>query len=187
MFKVGCIGRLMGPENIKKEVADLLTKSDPSDTASSKTRAYKIQVIVIVVLVAVGTIYGVYSFLTAPTGKITSPADGSQTSRIVDISGFAKNIPPESRYLWITIDEENFGICWPKQPAYKSNGRYKTIIYKRGPNKSFVVSLYAVDETCNEEILKWFEEVGIAMDHSGFKMLPKRFKLDSVSLTLQDM
>jgi len=50
-----------------------------------------------------------------------------------------------------------------------------------------VVSLYAVDESYNDEILKWFEGVRIAKDHSGLSMLPKRFKLDSITLTLQDM
>ncbi len=57
LFKIGCIGRLMGPEGIKKEVAYLLTKSDPSDTVSSKTRTYKILVIFFcAVLVAAVTI-----------------------------------------------------------------------------------------------------------------------------------
>ncbi len=64
---------------------------------------------------------------------------------------------------------------------------YEDNIHESGPNKSFVVSLYGVNESYNEEILNWFEGVRIVKDHSGLSMLPKRFKLDSVTLTLQDM
>jgi len=60
-------------------------------------------------------------------------------------------------------------------------------IYEGGPNKEFVVCLYAVDQSYHNDILKWFEDVKRAGSAEGFSMMPASFKLDSAVLSLREI
>ena len=71
-----------------------------------------------------------------------------------------------------------------KRQIYKANEPFKTMIHESGPNENFVVSLYADDRTCHDEILKWFEEVRITGSETGMPLLPVDYRLDLVTLTL---
>jgi len=79
------------------------------------------------------------------------------------------------------------GLCWPKIQVYKPNEPFKRKIHERGPNKDFVVSLYAVDQTCHQDILKWFDETRITSSNEGFPIIPETFKLDSATLFLKEV
>lgn len=127
-----------------------------------------------------------YSAFTAPRGEIVSPAPGTLTSRVVEIEGYTKNIPLERRYIWITVDVKGVALCWPKRQIFNPNEKFKIKIYEGGPNKEFVVSLYAVNQSYHNEILKWFEDVKRTGSKEGFSMMPEGFGLDSRTLTLQD-
>jgi len=57
-------------------------------------------------------------------------------------------------------------------------------IYEGGPNKEFVVCLYAVNQSYHNDILKWFEDVKRTGSAEGFSMMLANFWLDSVVLSL---
>jgi len=79
--------------DINKKVYDLLKKAKAKEKKRRRSdHKAKSILIITAVLVAAGTAYGAYALLTAPAGRITSPAEASQTPRIVEISGYTKNI-----------------------------------------------------------------------------------------------
>ena len=104
---------------------------------------------------------------------------------MVEIEGFTKNIPLERRYIWITVDVKDLGLCWPKRQIYKLNEPFKTKFIENGPNKNFVVSPYAVNWKFHNDILKWFEEARLTHTEAGFPIMPESFKLDEVKLGLE--
>ena len=128
--------------------------------------------------------YGTYFFSTQPFGKITLPLNHASTSHIVELEGFTKNIPIDSK-LWIVVDVPSLDLCWPKRSIHKLNDKYKTTIRESGPNKEFIVSLYAVPAIIDDEIRDWFKlEVGSG-NHAGFPMIPPDYRLDSITLNLK--
>ncbi len=125
--------------------------------------------------------------LNTPTGKITHPHDQSIISRKIIVKGYTENISPKTPYIWLTVDVSSIGLCWPKLTTIKANKKFRTEILEEGPNRSYMLSLYAVDQKTHDEILEWFEE-NKRLDHNaGFSMIPNRYKLDSVLLELHDI
>ncbi len=153
----------------------------------SKRSFFRNIILTIVTIPIIGTAFGAYSSMTAPMGKITSPAAGSKTGRVVKIEGYTKNIPQHIRNIWLVVEMESLGLCWPKRPIYKPNSPFKTTIHENGPNKEYTVALYAVDQICQAEILTWFEIAQNPQTEPGLEIPPGCFKLDSVKLTLQNI
>ena len=173
------------PKSIQIEDAKILTEATPDNISPSlKNRFTPRQLILTAVFLFTASIYGVYVYFTRPSGRIASPEDGSLVSRVFEITGYTKNIPPSRKYIWIVVDAERAGLSWPKRPIHNINGPFKTKIHEAGPNKKFVVSLYAVDNKHHEKILKWFNQVRITGREPGLYNIPKEFRLDSVSLKL---
>ena len=177
----------MGPsKDIRKEVETIITKRNQKKPIHA-TRKHIIRILLIIaaVLLVSASVYGAFVYITRPCGRIASPEDGSLVSRVFEITGYTKNIPPSRKYIWIVVDAEEIGLCWPKRPINNLNGPFKTKIHEAGLNENFVVSLYAVDNKHHEKILKWFDQVRIAESEPGFPIIPEDFKLDSITLMLQ--
>ena len=173
------------PKNIQTEAAKILTEATPDNISLSlKNHFTPRQLILTAVFLFTASIYGAYVYFTRPSGRIASPEDGSLVSRVFEITGYTKNIPPSRKYIWIVVDAEAIGLCWPKRPIHNLNGLFKTKIHEAGPNKNFVVSLYAVDRGYHEEILKWFDKNRFTDSEPGFPMFPKSYRLDSITLKL---
>ena len=180
----------MEPEDVKKEAADRPAKPGPetigiaarTDADPQKPDTLKFILNTLVFLAALAASFGGYYFLSFPVGKITSPPQGSRISREVEIEGYTKNIPPEQRYIWITVDAKDSGLCWPRQQIHQLNQPFKTKIRERGPTNNIVVSLYAVDQSYNTKILRWLEESKRFNNPAGLSILPGHFELDSVTL-----
>ncbi|MEW6672627.1 MAG: hypothetical protein AB1427_13050 [Thermodesulfobacteriota bacterium] len=169
-------------ETLKKAIEEgVPARADP---ARLQKQRRKTVLFIIASLILIVTAYGAYTSITAPRGKITSPENGYVKSRLVEIEGFTRNIPSARRYIWIIVDVKALGLCWPKRQVYKANEPFKTIIHEKGPNKTFVVSLYAVDRATHDEILKWFEIVRKTESEAGMPMLPDDFRLSALTLTL---
>jgi len=173
----------MDKSNIDKEVFDILNTAKPINRDDK--RVFRTALIVLAILIVAGSAFAMYSVLTAPRGEIVSPAPGSLTSRVVEIEGYTKNIPPERRYIWTTVDVKSVGLCWPQRQIYSPNEPFEIKIYEGGPNKEFVVCLYSVDQSYHNDILKWFEDVRRTGSKEGFSMMPEGFRLDDVTLTLE--
>ncbi len=114
-------------KDIKREAAAILNEAKPADPAPSKKPAYLKILLTLATVIVTIAVYGAYAFITRPKGKIISPKEGSQTPRIVELSGYTKNIPPERRYVWATVDIESLGLCWPKGQTHKSNEPFKAV------------------------------------------------------------
>ncbi len=78
-------------------------------------------------------------------------------------------------------------LLYSKKPVVKPNKKFRIKLYEGGPNTNFTLSLYAVDESINNKILKWFEENDRINHNAGFSMIPTKYRLDSVLLELQDL
>jgi len=135
--------------------------------------------------IATGVYFG-YSFFseetatTTPTGKIILPLPGSKTGNQVRVSGYTKNLAPGSDYVWLVVDKPDRGLCWPKRSRLKPNCSFATYIDENGPNELYLLSLYAVNKSMNNEFVEWFEEERFG----GMPMLPKSRRLDTVRLWL---
>jgi hypothetical protein len=87
----------------------------------------------------------------------------------------------------ISLPNTPTDLCWPKLTNIGANKKFRTEIMEEGPNRSFMVSLYAVDHKTHNEILEWFDENKRLHHNAGFTMIPNEFKLDSVMLEIEDM
>lgn len=173
----------MDHTDIDKQVFELLSKARPVD--DDKERVIRIALNILVVFVLAASAFAAYSLFTLPQGKITSPAPDTLTPQVIAVNGFTKNIPLERRHIWLTVDVKKVGLCWPKMQIYKPNEPFAIKIYEGGPNKEFVVCLYAVDQRYHNDILKWVEDVKHTGIREGFPIIPESFKLDDVRLTLR--
>lgn len=184
----------MEPEDVKKEAADRPAEPGQETTGTAarpdaghqKPDTLKFILNTLVFLAVLAASFGAYYFLSFPVGKITSPPEGSRIFREVEIEGYTKNIPPEQRYIWITIDAKDSGLCWPRQQIHQPNQPFQTKIRERGPAQNIVVSLYAVDQSHNTKILKWLQESKRFNNPDGLSILPGHFRLDSVTLALHE-
>lgn len=169
---------------IDKEVFEILSKTKPIKADREST--FRTALVVIAVLVVAGSAWAAYAHLNAPRGAFTIPIRGSTTERLVELEGYTQNIPPDRKYLWVTVDVPGLVLCWPHRPIYKTNSPFKTKFLEQGPNQKFTVSLYAVDLPHHQEILNWFAECRTTNNHAGLSLLPEDFKLYSVDLLLAD-
>lgn len=174
----------MNQNPIDKEVFELLDQARPAK--QNHRQLMKSTLLVLVALIVIGLAWKAYTFMVAPRGEITSPPAGFPTDRLVEIKGFTKNIPLNRRYIWVTVDVPKIGLCWPKRPIYKYNSLFKTKFLEQGPNPEFMVSLYAVDQSYNSEILTWFKERKTTKSHAGLPLLPEEYKLYSIKLRIAD-
>ena len=87
--------------------------------------------------------------------------------------------------VYRVFNANDIGLCWPKRQIYKPNEPFKAKIHERGPNKNYVVSLYAVDQAYHQDILKWFDFGTKTGSNEGFPIIPESFKLDSISFILK--
>lgn len=170
--------------DLERKASELVLNVGPKGFGPVRRLAFKILIILIPLFAVSGIASGTYCCFCKPTGDITYPAESTPTDRVVEITGFFEHIPPENRYIWITVDVKRLGLCWPNHRIYKDNSRFKRIIPEEGPKGPFTVSLHAVDYGCNEEILKWQRGCREQNNYAGFTMLPERYKLDSVCWNL---
>lgn len=171
------------PENTDKEVYNLLNRAKPIKL--DRGPLLRTLFTMAAVLIVIGSAWIAFAYWKAPKGAITSPAEGFQTSHVVAIEGYTKNLPPDRKYIWVTVDVPDLGLCWPKRPINRCNCPFKTKFFERGPNQKFTVSLYAVDRNHHDEILKWFEDCRITKCAAGFPMLPADYRLDTMKLKLK--
>lgn len=168
---------------IDKEVFDLLSQAKP--IKPDRGSAIRTALIMIAVMALAGFAWIAYVNWKAPKGKITSPAEGATASHVVEIEGYTKNLPLNRRFVWLTVDVPGIGLCWPKRPIYQCNSEFRTKIMEEGPNQTFIVSLYAVDQTYHADIMEWFEECRLTQAEPGFPMLPTDYQLDTLKLNLE--
>lgn len=135
--------------------------------------------------ILVAGIIGYATFPRAPiysyTGQITFPSDGSESSRNIKIIGNTENLPPELPYAVVAVDVPDLRLSWPKSPFIKPNTTFQISFQEGGPSGKCVVSLYVVNHDTYNKITQWFKEDRLG----GMPLLPDRFRLDSVTLTLQ--
>ncbi|MCF8078624.1 MAG: hypothetical protein K9K88_05005 [Desulfobacterales bacterium] len=172
----------MNRKEIDKEVFDLLNRAKPAPSQSSPVIFLAMILIVLLTIAALG--YGFYLSHFEPRGKITRPLTGAAVPRIFELRGYTENIPPERRYVWITVDVPELGLSWPKRRIYNVNEPFKTKIFEAGPNRTFTVSLYALNRDYTEEILQWFEENRLTGREAGFPTPPIELRLDRIQLVL---
>ena len=115
-----------------------------------------------------------------PVGRIVTPSNGASTPREVTITCFTKNVPFDRPFVWAIVDVPSIGRCWPKKPKISPDGSCQISFYEGGPNKDFNVSLYAVGYGLNKMIDQWHKN-GI---FGGLPMIPPKYKLDSITLSL---
>ena len=173
----------MDNKPVDREVFEILGRAKPIKT--DRGPIVRAALVVIAVLIAAGTAWAAYIFINGPKGAFINPANGFFTGRLVEIEGYTQNIPPDRRFIWVTVDVPGIGLCWPKRPIYRLNGPFKTKFLEQGPNREFIVGLYAVDHSYNTEILKWFEECRITKSAAGFPLLPPDYRLDAIVLKLK--
>ena len=173
-------------KDLEKKAEELVLSAGSKGHKHIKNLAIKLFFILIFVFAISGIAYGTYQYFFEPRGKITHPLRGSQLSRVIEIEGFTKNVPPERRYIWITVDVEKLKLCWPKRQVYKFNEPFKAKFYEGGPKGNLTISIYAVDRGMHEDILKWNEERKITKTREGITKIPEWFKLDSSTFELKE-
>lgn len=169
------------PRNIDEIVFSLRHRAKP---IKPDRPVLKTLFIIAAVLIVIGSAWAAYTYWKAPKGIITSPVEGTQISRIVEIEGYTKNLPADRRFIWVAADVSDIGLCWPKKSIDKPNGPFEIEFLEESPNPKFTVSLYAVDHSHHIEILKWLEKASINKSAAGFPLLPEDYRLDTVWLNL---
>lgn len=107
-------------------------------------------------------------------GKITSPQEGDTTGRIIEVTGYTKDIPIDYQYIWLVVDKPQIGLCWPKGHKIPPNTHFRTSIYEGGPTGKFILSLYALNQSRHDEIMRWIDD----NKFGGIPMLPQHHLLD---------
>ena len=102
-------------EGLEKKAEELVLSAGPKGYKRFKGLALKLFIVLISVFALSGIAYGTYHYFFEPRGQITHPLEGTQTSRVIEIEGYTKNILPERRYIWISVDVETLKLCWPKR------------------------------------------------------------------------
>ena len=174
-------------KDLEKKAEELILNAGPKGYKRFKGLALKLFFVLISVFALSGIAYGTYHYFFEPRGQITNPLEGTQTSRVIEIEGYTTNIPPDRRYIWVSVDVEKLKLCWPKRQVYKPNEPFNAKFYEGGPKGNFKVSLYAVDRGMYEDILKWDEERKITKSREGIILIPARFKLDSITFELKEI
>ena len=101
----------MEPKNIQKEVFELLNQVQLVEARSFSNRKPAIAAGLAVLAIAAGCF--AYWHAIMPRGRFTSPAPGATVPRLFELEGYTRNIPPERRFIWITVDVPKVGLCWP--------------------------------------------------------------------------
>jgi len=128
-------------KDLEKKAEELVLSAGPKGHKRFKSLALKLFFVLISVFAISGISYGTYHYFFEPRGQITNPLEGTQASRVIEIEGYTKNIPPERRYIWISVDVVKLKLCWPKRQVYKLNEPFKAKILEGGPKGIFTVSL----------------------------------------------
>lgn len=188
------------PEDIKKDVKKILKEAKGQEAKSKKKPGLSLLAFAIIFL-SLSLLYNFFikdpfvlsSIDAAPptpndsTGKITHPADHAIVSRKIIVKGYTENISPKTPYIWLTVDVSHIGLCWPKLTNIEANKKFRTEVVEKGPNRSIMLSLYAVDQKTHDEILEWFDENKRLEHNAGLTMIPKKFRLDSVLLEVEHL
>ena len=98
-----------------------------------------------------------YWYAVLPRGRFTSPAQGAVVPRLFELEGYTRNIPIERRFVCVAVDVPQVGLCWPHRQIYRPDEPFRVKINEQGPNRTFIVSLYAVPADLHREIREWFE------------------------------
>jgi len=182
----------MDPDDLKKEVGNLLTEMDgepeesragPDEQPESPGPKWILEGIICFILLAIGIVAVATNNSPSASdliGKITTPINNSKTSRMIEISGYTKNLPPDRPYVVLAVDVKDIGLCWPKKPFIHPNTQFQTTFYEGGPSGTCCVSLYAVNHDLHLKIKQWFDEQRL----SGMPIFPNRYRLDSIVLTV---
>ena len=85
-----------------------------------------------------------------PDRDITSPVPNALTDHTVTITGYTKNVPIDTPFVWLMVDVPFIGRGWPKKPLIQPNGTFPATIFDGGPNMDYTVSLYAVGYGLNK-------------------------------------
>lgn len=121
-----------------------------------------------------------------PRGQITYPQSDTRTERDFPIEAFTDNIPPQRGHVWLVVEIPSVGLCWPKCHITETNCRFRCNIHEGGSSRHFTVAMYAVNQPLHAQILDWFEVEFRSGNHGGMVLLPEKYKLDSVRLSLVD-
>ena len=164
---------------VDKEVLSTLTRSKP--LKKKKSRRPLFLLISLTVIIAVfGIDFGYYYFY-APRGKITA-TDNGQGSRLIEIQGYTRNVPPEQKYIWVVVDIPSLNLCWPKREIYDRNKQFRTKFMENGPNPTVKVSLYALNRDHHLEIGRWRNEIRLFGQEEGLPLLPGEYRLSSIEV-----
>ena len=127
----------MREQQIKKRTAAVINQAapvkpeivNPCHFQAPKKHPLKTIFILIMAIAVAGTAYSANSHMTAPEGKAAAFLARATTSRVNEIEGSTKNIPPSRRYIWIRVDVQTLGLSWPKRQVHKFNKPFKTKIF----------------------------------------------------------
>ena len=117
-----------------------------------------------------------------PFGKILGPAPYDMVQRHFKFTAITRNIP-DGRHIVVAIDNEHLRLSWPKNWNVHPNVCFRTIIYEGGPIGDFTIGVYAVDEEHLKEIKQWAAHRSVG----GMPILPERFRLDSILVSLPEI
>ena len=150
-------------KDLEEKAEEFVLSAGPKGHKRLKSLALKLSFVLISVFAISGIAYGTYHYFFEPRGKITNPSEGTQTSRIIEIEGCTKNIPPERRYVWISVDVEELKLCWPKRQVYKPNEPFTAKIYEGGPKGNFTISLCLLERLVPAKLGERSRRIGEGM------------------------
>lgn len=118
-------------------------------------------------------------------GFITVPRDGAAVSRAFRAEGTIKGLPSNC-HLWLAVEHSN--LSWPKGPIRIAGTQWSGMVYEGGqpPDGHFDLSLYVVDSSGNQEIIRWSEDGAKSGYYPGFGEIPGGKHLYTISLKLQE-
>ena len=164
---------------VDKDVLSSLERTKPLEPQKPRKPLF-IWISIVAIVAVCGLGFGYYYFFI-PQGKITT-TDNGQGSRLIEIQGYTRNIPPERNYIWVAVDIPSLNLCWPKRRIYDRNKQFRTKFIENGPNPMVEVSLYALNRDHHQEIKVWREEIKLFEQEEGMPILPEEYRVDSVEL-----
>ena len=150
-------------EGLEKKAEELVLSAGPKGHNRLKSLALKLFIVLISVFAISGIAFGTYHYFFEPRGKITHPLEGTQISRVIEIEGYTKNILPERRYIWVSVDVEKLKLCWPKRQVYKPNEPFKVKILESGPKGNFTISLCLLERLVPAKLGERSRRIGEGM------------------------
>lgn len=123
--------------------------------------------------------------LSATSGVIKAPADGSAVDRHIIAEGNVLSLP-ESAWLWLVVEIGE--LKWPKEPGvFVSGNSWTGEAYEGGqpPGGKFSLCLYVVDKKGHKQIKNWIRDGHRTGSYPGISVIKDARRLDCIQLSLR--